>query len=456
MIGSLLASCLAFMPLAPDDDLDALLHEHFTARASAKRRSIQKKILATDGLTPDKLAAAIRNLELWQQQTTGERPFTIRMRSGQSSEETAWVHVPDDYDPTRPWPLVVTLHGQGGKAQPMLRMTRQMLGNRADEFIIVAPQDIGPLGFTEPDRVVARPRQLVRGIRRAFQIDNDRIYLLGYSLGSHNTWMATVMHSDLFAGIVPLATPLQVVGETLLYEELLANCRNTAILFCWGKNDTLLPDGSPHPKGGNAATNRILSKTIVDLGFERFEAVEFPDKDHFGVAPPPDKLSELIGQERRRFPTHVHQAYRLVGQSRAYWLQSGKLQGQPLPDGRIDIPVDPREDPRAAHRKYLIKKLGLVEGRIDGQTIRLETRRTGNVILLLSDELIDLDKPVRILRKNRKRFRGRIQRDLRVMLEEAARSWDFDRLYTARVVIPLGGKTKFGYPQKAKKRRRSR
>ena len=96
MIVSLLASCLAFMPLAPDDDLDALLHEHFTARASAKRRSIQKRILATDGLTPDKLAAAIRNLELWQQQTTGERPFTIRMRSGQSSEETAWVHVPDD------------------------------------------------------------------------------------------------------------------------------------------------------------------------------------------------------------------------------------------------------------------------------------------------------------------------------------------------------------------------
>lgn len=444
------------MPLASDDDLDDLLHQHFTTRSAAKRRSLQKKILATDGLTPKKLAAAIRNLELWEQQTTGQREFTIRMRSGQSSEETAWVQVPDNYDPTTPWPLVVTLHGQGGKARPMLRMTYQMLGNRADEFIIVAPQDIGPLGFNEPDQVVARPRQLVRGIRRAFHIDNDRIYLLGYSRGSHNAWMATVMHADLFAGIVPLATPLQVVGNTLLFDELLANCRNTAILFCWGRNDTLLPDGTPHPKGGNAATNRIMTKVIEGLDFDHFDAVEFPDKDHFGVAPPPDLLSKLIDRKRNRFPKRVHQAYRLAAQSRAYWLESGKLQGQPLPNGRIEIPVDPREDPREAHRKYLIKKLGLVDGRVKGQTIRLQTRRTGNAILLLSDELIDLDKPVRILRKKRERFKGHIKRDLRVMLEEAARSWDFDRLYTARVTIPLGGKTKFGYPDQSKKRRSSK
>ena len=65
---------------------------------------------------------------------------------------------------------------------------------------------------------------------------------------------------------------------------------------------------------------------------------------------------------------------------------------------------------------------------------------------MLSGELIDLDKPVTIIRNQKKRWAGKIEPDLRVILVEAARSWDFERLPTARVVVPVGGAVKFGYP----------
>jgi hypothetical protein len=69
------------------------------------------------------------------------------------------------------------------------------------------------------------------------------------------------------------------------------------------------------------------------------------------------------------------------------------------------------------------------------------------VTLLLSDELLDLDRPVMIIRNGKKRFEGRVRRDLRVMLREAAGDWDFARLPTARAVIPVGGMVRFGYPE---------
>ncbi len=456
-MSAVILSILLLTPaIGGDERLDQLLRQHYQARSSAKRHGLQRKILATDGLTPKKLAAAIRTLELWEPRAAGEHELQVRLRRGKASAKTVWVRVPDRYDPGRAWPLVITLHGQGGRAQPMLRLTRQMLGGAADAFILAAPQDLGPLGFTEASHVVAEPRNLLIGLRHLFHIDSDHVILLGYSLGSHNAWMATVMHADCFSGVVPLASPLQVVGGGLIFAELLPNCRNTAILFCWGREDTLGRDGKAHPQGGNAEANRQLSASIRGLGFDHFDAVELPDIGHVGVVPPPELLAKLLLRTRESFPKHVRQTYRLADQSRAYWLAADQLQGKPLPNGELKIPVKRGEDPRAAQRAYIIGRLGLVEGRRDGQTIGLTTRRTARVILLLSDAMIDLDRPVTILRNRKKRYEGRIRRDLRVMLEEAARDWDFNRLYAARVVVPLGGKVKFGYPSKGKGKRRHR
>ena len=40
------------------------------------------------------------------------------------------------------------------------------------------------------------------------------------------------------------------------------------------------------------------------------------------------------------------------------------------------------------------------------------------------------------------------------MLAEAAKGWDFDRLYSARVVVPVAGKARFGYPAVGAKRKK--
>jgi poly(3-hydroxybutyrate) depolymerase len=445
-----LLALLCAIPVAADDQLGDLLGRFYRATAPSDQAAARKAILATKDLTPAKLAAAIRSVQLWEPQQTGEYEASIRLRKGKASEMQVWLQVPEGYDPGKAWPLVIALHGHDGKAQQMLRLTRQILDDRAKDFIIAAPQDLGPLGFTMPADVVARPRNLLVALRRTFHIDSDRVFIVGYSQGSHDAWISAVMHGDCFAGIVPLAAPLQLVGNDLLYEELLPNVRHVGVLFCWGANDNLDADGKLDPAGGNAAACRKMRQVIGKLEYDSFKGVELESVGHINVAPPKDLLSDLLNRRRARCPKRVRQVFRLPDQSDAYWIGAANFEGAPLPDGPLSIPVPADEDPIVAQRKWLTDRLGLLDAECKKQTIKMAARRVVDVVLLLDDELLDLDKPVKITRGTRTAFEGKVERDMKVMLTESARTWDFGRLPTARVVVPRTGKVKFGYAKAAK------
>lgn len=448
MIATLL--CLSFWcavgPPVDKAGLDDALRAYFLAETPKQRLAAEKKILAAPEITAATLGEAIRGVRLWRKHKPGVHELSVRLRGAEAAELAVWVSVPKKYDPAKRWPLLVALHGANGRAEDMLRVTQEALGERVEQLIIAAPQDIGRLGFTQPVDMVARPKELICALRRQFHLDSDRVYLLGYSLGSHNAWMTAVMHADLLAGLVALASPLQLVAGDMLYEELLQNVRHVAILFCWGAKDTLGRDGQPAPNDGNAGANRRMTAVINALGFKHFEAVEIADAGHEGITPPPDPLAALLERRRERLPSRVRHVFRLPDQSDAYWVSADRLLGEPLPEGRLQIPVAPGEDPQTAERNWLIGRLGMIEAECQGQTIKLNARRCGHVNVLILGQMLDLQKPVTILRSKRKLYEGLIQPDLKVMLTEAAKTWDFERLYVARVVVPIGGKVKFGYP----------
>ncbi|MFQ5410910.1 MAG: hypothetical protein ACE5EC_01380 [Phycisphaerae bacterium] len=450
-----------------EPDGSPLLRDYFLAQDEGIRRRLRDKVLAAEDLTVEKLSEAIRGLQLWKDQPTGDYEIMLQLGKGESAKKRVWLHVPKGYDPSQRRPLILTFHTAGGNPDRMLDYTKRLLGDRADGFLIASPNWIGcehlegsarpsgvrGLGFSGPHESVAQPRFLLNALRRRFHIDSDRVYLMGYSLGGSNAWTAAVMHADCFAGVVPLANTLQIVGRTVLYEEVLPNCRNTAILFCWGANDTLDGRGKPSPTGGIAGRAKTMAAVIRALDFKAFEAVEIAGAGHRDVVPPREALFELLDRRRVRFPKRVRQTFRLAQQSGAYWVAADGLRGEPRPGDRLKIPPRPGESATSAQRRYLVSRLGLIEARCKGQTLRLDSRRTRRVVLLLSDALLDLDKPVKIRKRNKTIFKGRIERDMNVLLTEAARGWDFDRLHEARVVVSGSGKVTFGYSTKKKRSR---
>lgn len=455
---------------APEADLDKLLHDYFLAPDQSAQSRLQGEILATDGLTPDKLAKSIRRVELWDSQPTGELKVVLQLGKDKSTEKLVWLSVPHDYDPNQRWPLIIALHPAGGNARWMMDYTLGLLKDRASEFIIAAPLWLGAaslvaegqrpsirgLGFTGTTESVNQPRLLVRKLRHRFHIDSNRVYLVGYSLGASNTWMGAVMHADCFAGIAPISHVIQIFEPHIFYPELLPNLRNTWILFSWGEKDINNAKGEVSSTGGIAGRSRKMAATIRELGLKKFKTFEMPGAGHRGVVPQEEDFLKLVDRHRKKYPKRIRQTFRLAEQSEAYWVAAESLNGDPLPaGGRLQIRIRPGEEVDAAKRRIIIGSLGRIEGRCKGQKITLRSHRVPRVVLRLSDDLLDLDKKIRILRGKKEVFNGRIERDLEVMLREAARGWDFDRLPVARVVVPVAGRVEFGYPSDKKDRPKS-
>lgn len=415
------------------DELPARLKQFFTAAQTAERDAARKAILAIPGLNHPQLEAAIRNVALWPERPLDGERMRVELGVEQRIELELLVHLPRDYSPRRRWPLLIAMHGSGSRAADIMGLVRGLLRDGAERFILVAPENIDGPGFSEPVEREMRPRELLIALRKRFRIDNDRVFVTGYSLGGHRAFLTAVLHGDCLAGAMPLAGTLVLPGDNALFDLFLENVRPLSMLVVWGENDV---------EFGITPRNRPLRGLAKSLKLDRYEAIELPGVGHLGVAPPPESLKAWLSRSRERHPRAVHHAFRFAETSSAYWVRAQKLAGAPLPAGEVRAPVKEGQDPRVALAEYLRKQLGVIDAISREQTIELETRRSTYVELLLHDDLVDLDRPITVLRNRKKTWEGLVPRDLGVTLDEAAREWDFQRLPRAKLIVPVGGKAR--------------
>lgn len=128
--------------------------------------------------------------------------------------------VPSGYDKKKSAPLVVALHGLNSTPKQIIRYPG--LVDQAEErgYIVVAP-----MGYNTRGWYGAKP--LVRGaaddpkdlselsekdvmnvldiVRKDYNVDADRIYLLGHSMGGGGTWHLAFQNPDLWAALAPIA-----------------------------------------------------------------------------------------------------------------------------------------------------------------------------------------------------------------------------------------------------------
>jgi dienelactone hydrolase len=126
------------------------------------------------------------------------------------SPQFARAYLPAAYDPGTKWPLVIHLHGYN-PANPIYVRWWSADARHAgidtefpdrQEVIYIEPHGRGNtqyLGLGDSDilRVIAEAKRL-------FNVDEDRIYLSGDSMGGWGTWNVGTRHPDLFAAIGPV------------------------------------------------------------------------------------------------------------------------------------------------------------------------------------------------------------------------------------------------------------
>ena len=120
------------------------------------------------------------------------------------------VYVPVDYTPTKIWPLIVSLHGNGRQGSDGMLQTGTDFAIRIREnrmpfpAIVVFPQGKKGTRWLYPEMEELVIAEMNREIAE-FRADTTRIYLQGYSMGGTGSYRIAFRSPGIFAAIVVVA-----------------------------------------------------------------------------------------------------------------------------------------------------------------------------------------------------------------------------------------------------------
>ena len=114
------------------------------------------------------------------------------------------LYLPKDYDAKDAWPLLLFLHGAGERGEDLELVKKhgppKLISEGQDfPFIVVSPQCLKDRWW-EPIELIALLDELVQ----KYNVDEDRIYLTGLSMGGFGTWRLAAFAPDRFAAIAPI------------------------------------------------------------------------------------------------------------------------------------------------------------------------------------------------------------------------------------------------------------
>lgn len=129
--------------------------------------------------------------------------------TAEDGEQPAALYVPANYDAAREWPLIVFLHGMGERGTDGVAQTEVGIGPaivaHPERFpaLVVMPQCSPDYVWTSPNGI-AHVDDAIAQVREGYNVDDDRIYLTGLSMGGYGAFNYGALHPELFAAIVPI------------------------------------------------------------------------------------------------------------------------------------------------------------------------------------------------------------------------------------------------------------
>ena len=265
------------------------------------------------------------------------------------------IKVPDGYTKTKSWPLLVVLHGLG------------------DGPIIVEPINsmvqIGPFGRGDLwYRGIGRQDlfECIELAKRIFNIDPDRIYLCGFSMGGAGTFDLGLKYPDTWAACVPVCG---AAGEL----ELVANGNNLPFWINTGSEDRVMP----------AKYSKKAYEKARELGFDHWKYTEYEDMGHSFWIDWGKIEKWLLEQKRVQKPSRI--SFTCDGHQRAYWAE-----------------IIEKSDCQSSAR---------IDVKITSQNIEVKTSNVVDYSLYLKDAPVKLSEKIIITENGSKIFEGKLSEE---------------------------------------------
>lgn len=172
------------------------LRAFFAASSPAQRQAAQEQL--TQRHSWFSLRRALRRA--WEAQALRPGVHSREALTVQGERAPFVVYVPEGYDPHKPAPLHISLHGLGGTGPGTCRLRWQQ---PQPGMLLVCPTHLG--GAWQSPLGRRRVWAVYRRVLRDFAVDTDRVVLGGFSNGGNGTWRLGAAWPWLWAGLTPRA-----------------------------------------------------------------------------------------------------------------------------------------------------------------------------------------------------------------------------------------------------------
>ncbi|UCC12392.1 MAG: PDZ domain-containing protein [candidate division WOR-3 bacterium] len=224
-------------------DVSTYVHQLVQESDAARLAALEKNVLEM-GPSAEELVDALKNAPLSPASGTG----IVRRKNLciDGIERPYYLYIPTQYDHQTMTPLLVYLHGG---------VSREELASDVEEFIEELPftelaeqrgyillVPLGQYGATWWDSVgIANVLQQIRNTKQEFNIDDDRVYMTGFSDGGSGSFLFAMCCPSYFAGFLPLNGHPGVGSEVGEIQTYFVNLYNRPVYVINTTDDRLYP-----------------------------------------------------------------------------------------------------------------------------------------------------------------------------------------------------------------------
>jgi len=259
-------------------------------------------------------------------------------------------YLPPDYAASRAWPVIMFLHGYNPANPPYVRWwaVDERHSPVADKHGVIYVEAHGRgnsqyLGIGEQDVL-----RCLSEAKQRFNVDEDRVYLTGESMGGSGTWIISSRHPDVFAAVSPafggwdfrvasqsgysiVPRPDNTPAELFVQEQQSSfsgaeGLLNVPVFVSHGDSDQTV----------NVEFSRHAVHMLQRWGYDvRF--AEHPGRGHESLNNSDEIADWMLAHQRVSSPRRVRVRSGDLAAARAYWIQ---VEARQEPFRMIDVDAE--------------------------------------------------------------------------------------------------------------------
>ena len=415
----------------------------------AAARAAQEAVLAACGGRVEVLRKLIQADTVYERFPSGWQKSSLNIGEGRDAYAAEFFfRVPPGYDGGKPLPVLLSAHGTGGDGRGFGRHVESLLGPACDSYVLLCPTMPGPHAFNSRSYQEQAYLAPLAWLRRRLNVDDDRIYVTGYSIGGHMSWHLGTLFPQVFAAAVPMAGMPAFEGGPPTATAYFENLAHLPLWAIWGEKDRVAP-----PARGIADSCQEAAARLKELGNRNFTFTELPGVGHGNALPPPGRLAAYLATHKRTVaPARTAHLFHMPHHARCYYLQAMKFAHPPIDFARgVSFRLPPGEKPTEQLVDKMVRKesdrlMYRMYGEIDAaaNTITVKAAGVSSVRVFVLQGMLDLDRPVK-LRFWGRSWTGKVPASAACALAHYAATRDQTALVLNEIDVDINGRATVRY-----------